>query len=167
MKISRKINGLYRSTKAIMVICAILLVITAASLFMLMLNPIQPKEPEIVVLNRHAPVQIQHTVPETEEPETTEPIPVVQPAQTVHTLSTWSANISGFKQDFAGFNKQELGITTPEPFPLRTTATKKAEEGGNKVMEAPTPKTEISMVNQSEARPPEQTVTQALPISVR
>lgn len=165
MKISRKINGLYRSTKTTMVICAILLIITATALFMLMLFPIQPKEPEIIVLNRHSPVQLQKAVQETEEPTETEPI--VQPAETVHTLSTWSANISGFKQDFAGFNKQELGITTADPFPLRTkatTTTKKPEETqAPKVEVQPTPKTEISVVNQNEARQPEQTVTQAVP----
>lgn len=171
MKISRKINGLYRSTKTTMVVCAILLIITATALFLLMLFPIQPKEPEVIVLNRHSPVQLQKAVQETEEPseEPTETEPVVQPAETVHTLSTWSANISGFKQDFAGFNKQELGITTADPFPLRTkatTTTKKPEETQApkvEVRQTQSPKPEISVVNQNEARQPAQTVTQAVP----
>ncbi len=173
MKISRKVNGLYRSTKVTMVVCAILLIITATALFMLMLFPIQPKEPETIVLNRHSPVQLQREVQETEEetlPEETEPIvPVVEAP---HTLSTWSANINGFKQNFAEFNEKELGITTADPFPLRTkattTTTTTAETEAPPIVEdvpevTVSPQTEISVINETEVRATEQTVTQAVP----
>ncbi len=168
MKISRKVNGLYHSTKVTMVVCAILLIITATALFMLMLFPIQPKEPETIVLNRHSPVQLQNEVQETEEetlPEETEPI--VPAVEAPHTLSTWSANINGFKQNFAEFNEKELGITTADPFPLRTKATTK-EQAPPPVQEivpevVVSPQTEISVINQEEARAPEQVVTQAIP----
>ena len=173
MKISRKVNGLYRSTKVTMVVCAILLIITATALFMLMLFPIQPKEPETIVLNRHSPVQLQNRVQETEEetlPEETEPI--VPAVEAPHTLSTWSANINGFKQNFAEFNEKELGITTADPFPLRTkattTTTKEIQTQAPPVQEdvpevVVSPQTEISVINEEEARAPEQVVTQAIP----
>ena len=164
MKISRQFNVLHRSTKVTMVVCAVFVIITAIALFMLMLFPIHPKEPETIVLNRHAPVEPTAPIVETEE-ELPETEPIIQQTEGVHTLSTWSANISGFKQDFNGFNQQVLGITTPEPFPLRTKPNEK------KLMEVDvpevvkSPKIEISLVNLNEARVPEQTITQAIPES--
>ncbi len=135
MKHSRITDGLQKSTKATLVVCSCILALTAATLLVLMFFPITPKERTVIV----TPVLSATTPP----PGETTAFAIA--SETVHTtrritLSTWSANISGYSRSVEEF-KNNNGGTTADPFATKPTVTKKATTA---VMTAPAVSTSVT-----------------------
>ncbi len=86
MKLSRIVSGLHNSTKATVIACSVLLAMTTAVLFFLMLFPIKMRDRSAAL---SAPVIAETTT----APETLPEAVATTTAEPPHTLSTWAATI--------------------------------------------------------------------------